>query len=77
MFFYLFFSSGLKSDKSADEMNESHESFGEFVVASGDSPEFFDSAKESLHFLPHLRRTVKNENSHFAWHTALPRRSFL
>ncbi len=34
-------------------MNESHEGFGQFVVASGDSTEFLDSTKEPLHFLTH------------------------
>ena len=34
-------------------MNESHEGFGQFVVASGNAPELFDAAKEPLHFLPH------------------------
>ena len=48
------FSSGLKSDESANEMNERHEGFGQFVVASGNPPEFFDSTKEPLHFLKHL-----------------------
>ena len=43
----------MKSDECADEMDESHEGFGEFVVASGDAPELFDSAKEPLHFLTH------------------------
>ena len=47
----------LESDKSADEMHESHEGFRQLVVASGNSPEFLDSTKESLHFLPHLRRS--------------------
>ena len=43
----------LECDESADEMNERHESFRQFVVASGNPPEFFDSAKEPFHFLTH------------------------
>ena len=43
----------LKPDKSADEMDESHEGFGQFVVASGNAAEFLDSTKEPLHFLTH------------------------
>ena len=37
-------------------MNESHESFRQFVVASGNSAEFFDAAKEPFHLLPALPR---------------------
>ena len=57
----------LKPDESADEMDESHESFCQFVVASRNSAEFFDSTKEPLHFLPHLRRAslrTEFENGH-------------
>ena len=35
------------------ESDEGHEGAGKPVIASGDAPEFFDSAKEPLHFLPH------------------------
>ena len=35
-------------------MDESHEGFRQFVVASGNAPEFLDSTKKPLHFLPHL-----------------------
>ena len=34
-------------------MNKSHEGFRQFVVASRNAAEFFDSTKEPLHFLPH------------------------
>ena len=40
-------------------MNESHESFRQFVVASRNSAELLDSTKEPFHFLTHLRRAVK------------------
>ena len=34
-------------------MDEGHEGFRQFVIASGDAAESFEFAKESLHFLPH------------------------
>ena len=43
----------LEGDEGGDDMDESHEGAGKFVVASGDAPKLFDAAKESLHFLTH------------------------
>lgn len=43
----------MESDEGGDEVDEGHEGFGEFVVASGNAPEFFDATKEPLHFLTH------------------------
>ncbi len=43
----------VEGDVGGGEVDEGHEGAGELVVVSGDAPEFFDSTKESLHFLPH------------------------
>ena len=43
----------MEDNVSGDDVDEGHKGAGEFVVASGGAPEFFDSAKEPLHLLPH------------------------
>ena len=40
-------------------MDEGHECFGQLVVESGNSPEFFDSAKEPL-TIPFLAQSARH-----------------
>ncbi len=43
----------VEGDVGGNEVDEGHEGAGQFVITSGEAPEFFEAAKESLHLLTH------------------------